>query len=172
MNHDGVVEERAVRSSSLTHHIGGVDGAFDLGCKSASKRNEKSLFCPTSSNNDNINKRKRRVQATFIMQYFNRAKTLGEIFDALAKSVKHSSISSSSSFTRSDSVTNSTSLNKITLMPTPHAMMAGRRCSQHAPASTTHRAAPPRDASSPDRDGERRLLSAGDTRLQAQLCSD
>jgi hypothetical protein len=28
MNHDGVVEERAVRSSSLTHHIGGVDGAF------------------------------------------------------------------------------------------------------------------------------------------------
>jgi hypothetical protein len=61
---------------------GGVDGAFDLGCKSASKRNEKSLFCPTSSNNDNINKRKRRVQATFIMQYFNRAKTLGEIFDA------------------------------------------------------------------------------------------
>ena len=78
---------------------GGVDGAFDLGCKSASKRNEKSLFCPTSSNNDNINKRKRRVQATFIMQYFNRAKTLGEIFDALAKSVKHSSISSPSSFT-------------------------------------------------------------------------
>ena len=55
---------------------------------------------------------------------------------------------------------------------TPHAMMAGRRCSQHAPASTTHRAAPPRDASSTDRDGERRLLSAGDTRLQAQLCSD
>ena len=79
---------------------GGVDGAFDLGCKAASKRNEKSLFCPTSSNNDNINnKRKRRVQATFIMQYFNRAKTLGEIFDALAKSVKHSSISSPSSFT-------------------------------------------------------------------------
>ena len=77
---------------------GGVDGAFDLGCKSASKRNEKSLFCPTSSNNDNI-KRKRRVQATFIMQYFNRAKTLGEIFDALAKSVKHSSISSPLSFT-------------------------------------------------------------------------
>ena len=79
---------------------GGVNGAFDLGCKSASKRIEKSLFCPTSSNNDNINnKRKRRVQATFIMQYFNRAKTLGEIFDALAKSVKHSSISSPSSFT-------------------------------------------------------------------------
>ena len=79
---------------------GGVDGAFDLGCKAASKRNEKSLFCPTSSNNDYINnKRKRRVQATFIMQYFNRAKTLGEIFDALAKSVKHSSISSPSSFT-------------------------------------------------------------------------
>ena len=34
------------------------------------------------------------------------------------------SFSSSSSFTRSDSVTYSTSLNKITLMPTPHAMMA------------------------------------------------
>jgi len=33
------------------------------------------------------------------MQYFNRAKTLGEIFDALAKSVEHSSISSTSSFT-------------------------------------------------------------------------
>jgi hypothetical protein len=81
---------------------GGVDGAFDLGCKSASKRNEKSLFCPSSSatnNNSNSNKRKRRVQATFIMQYFNRAKTLGEIFDALAKSVEHSSISSTSSFT-------------------------------------------------------------------------
>ena len=33
------------------------------------------------------------------MQYFNRAKTLGEIFDALVKSVKQSSISSSASFT-------------------------------------------------------------------------
>ena len=81
---------------------GGVDGAFDLGCKSPSKRIEKSVFCPSSVSSRNTKdnkKQKRRVQATFIMQYFNRAKTLGEIFDALVKSVKQSSISSSASFT-------------------------------------------------------------------------
>ena len=41
---------------------GGVDGAFDLGCKSPSKRIEKSVFCPSSvssrNTKDNKNKEK------------------------------------------------------------------------------------------------------------------
>lgn len=76
---------------------GGVEGAFDLGCKSPSKKVEKKPFCSGSGAQQQSNKKHRRIQASFIMQYFNRAKTLGEIFDALAQSVLHSSSSSSSS---------------------------------------------------------------------------